>query len=45
VLTKVEQAVVLPRPDHPATADLDAFVKRALDDGFVAEFLEGNGSA
>lgn len=45
VLTKVEQAMVLPRPDHPATADLDAFVKRALDDGFVAEFLEGNGSA
>lgn len=40
VLTKVEQAMVLPGPDHPAIAALDDFVKRALDDGFVAHVLE-----
>ncbi|MFK7745862.1 MAG: transporter substrate-binding domain-containing protein [Roseobacter sp.] len=42
VLTKVEQAMVLPHPTHPATAELDDFVKRALGEGFVADVLSGD---
>jgi polar amino acid transport system substrate-binding protein len=37
VLTKVEQAMVLPRQGHPVLPALDGFVARALDDGFVAD--------
>ena len=37
VLTKVEQAMALPHPDHPALLALDDFVAHAVDDGFVAE--------
>ena len=44
VLTKVEQAMALPRPDHPAIPALDDFVKRALESGFVAEVLSDSGS-
>ena len=36
VLTSVEQAMVLPRPNDPRRAELDAFVARAIDSGFVA---------
>lgn len=36
VLTKVEQAMVLPRPDDPRRAELDAFVAEAVASGFVA---------
>lgn len=41
VLTKVEQAMALPHPDHPATADLDAFVQGAIESGFVSDVLAG----
>jgi polar amino acid transport system substrate-binding protein len=40
VLTKVEQAMALPGPDHPLRAALDAFVAEAIADGFVAKALE-----
>lgn len=36
VLTKVEQAMVLPGADNPLTPALDAFLARAIEDGFVA---------
>lgn len=36
VLTKVEQAMVLPQPDDPRIKVLDAFLARAIEDGFVA---------
>ena len=36
VLTRVEQAMVLPGATHPLTAALDAFVAEALAEGFVA---------
>jgi polar amino acid transport system substrate-binding protein len=36
VLTKVEQAMVLPGPAHPATAALDEFVSRAMAEGVGA---------
>ena len=39
VLTRVEQAMVLPGPAHPAIAALDAFVAEAIASGFVAEQL------
>lgn len=39
VLTKVEQAMVLPGPGNPLIGALDDFVSRALDDGFVAHHL------
>jgi polar amino acid transport system substrate-binding protein len=39
-LTKVEQAIVLPAPDHPGIGALDDFVKRAIDEGFVARELQ-----
>ncbi|MFK7870622.1 MAG: transporter substrate-binding domain-containing protein [Roseobacter sp.] len=42
VLTKVEQAMVLPACDHPLQSALDAFVAQALNDGFVASVLAGN---
>ena len=45
VLTKVEQAMVLPHSDHPSTPALDDFVKRALESGFVADELASNGPA
>lgn len=35
-LTKVEQAMVLPHPNDPRIAALDAFVAEAIDSGFVA---------
>ncbi|NNF23283.1 MAG: transporter substrate-binding domain-containing protein [Rhodobacteraceae bacterium] len=35
VLTKVEQAMVLPGRDNPQAGDLDAFVASAIEDGFV----------
>lgn len=41
VLTKVEQAMVLPSADHPLREALDDFVSRAIDDGFVAAVLSG----
>ena len=39
VLTKVEQAMVLPGQNNPAIIALDAFVAQALACGFVAERL------
>ena len=39
VLTRVEQAMALPGPAHPALPALDAFVAEALADGFVARHL------
>ncbi|GGE63191.1 ABC transporter substrate-binding protein [Actibacterium pelagium] len=36
VLTKVEQAMVLPGADNPLITALDDFVARAITDGFVA---------
>lgn len=36
VLTKVEQAMVLPGKGNPLIGALDAFLARALDEGFVA---------
>lgn len=44
VLTKVEQSMVLPRPDNPLIAALDAFVAQAIEDGFVAAHLNGHTS-
>lgn len=39
ILTKVEQAMVLPHPDDPRIGALDAFVAEAIEDGFVAANL------
>ncbi|MHA6324281.1 transporter substrate-binding domain-containing protein [Roseivivax sp. CAU 1753] len=39
VLTSVEQAMVLPDRSDPLIGALDAFVMRAIDDGFVASAL------
>lgn len=39
VLTAVHQAMVLPRKDDPRLAALDAFVARAVSDGFVTAHL------
>lgn len=39
VLTAVHQAMVLPRKDDPRIAALDAFVAKAVSDGFVAAHL------
>ena len=39
VLTRVEQAMVLPGADHPAISLLDAFVAEAIEDGFIAQSL------
>ncbi len=39
VLTRVEQALVLPRPDNPLIGALDAFVAEAIEDGFVEREL------
>ncbi len=36
ILTKVEQAMVLPACDDPRIGALDAFLARAIEDGFVA---------
>ena len=36
ILTKVEQAMVLPGADNPLITALDDFVARAITDGFVA---------
>jgi polar amino acid transport system substrate-binding protein len=36
VLTKVEQAMVLPGAENPLIAGLDAFVAAAIAEGFVA---------
>lgn len=42
--TKVEQAMVLPSREHPLLPALDAFVERAIADGFVAaELARGAG--
>ena len=41
VLTKVEQAMVLPATDHPLIDALDEFVGRAMEGGFVASVLNG----
>ncbi|WP_425040670.1 transporter substrate-binding domain-containing protein [Primorskyibacter sp. S187A] len=41
VLTKVEQAMVLPGHDHPLIDVLDAFVGRCIADGFVASVPSG----
>jgi len=43
VLTKVEQAMVLPASDHPLVDALDQFVGCAIEDGFVASVLNGEG--
>lgn len=43
-LTNVEQAMVLPEPDHPAIRALDSFVERAIASGFVASVLENGAS-
>jgi len=39
VLTRVEQAMVLPGAKNPMIGALDAFVARAIEDGFVAAAL------
>lgn len=39
VLTKVEQAMVLPDRRDPRVVALDAFVAQAIDDGFIAQTL------
>ena len=39
VLTRVEQAMVLPRPGNPLIPALDAFVAEAIEEGFVADEL------
>lgn len=39
VLTRVEQAMVLPGPENPAIGALDSFVSQAIEDGFVAREL------
>ena len=39
VLTRVEQAMVLPLPNDPRIAALDFFVAEAVADGFVAQAL------
>jgi polar amino acid transport system substrate-binding protein len=41
VLTKVEQAMVLPDLNHTLRDALDAFVARAIEDGFVTSVLKG----
>lgn len=41
VLSKVEQAMVLPGPEYPLIGALDAFVAGAIDDGFVRAALQG----
>jgi len=41
VLTRVEQAMVLPGPANTLVAELDDFVARAIEDGFVADALSG----
>jgi polar amino acid transport system substrate-binding protein len=38
-LTQVSQAMVLPEPNNPGIAALDAFVAAAIDDGFVEKHL------
>jgi len=38
-LTRIEQAMVLPGPDNPLVEVLDAFVVRAIEEGFVAREL------
>ncbi len=40
VLTRVEQAMVIPGADNPLVAALDGFVADAINDGFVAAELE-----
>lgn len=44
VLTRVEQAMVLPGPDNPLISALDAFLAEAIDEGFVASELRGGTS-
>lgn len=39
VLTRVEQAMVLPGPENPRIAALDAFLGRAIADGLIARHL------
>lgn len=39
VLTRVEQAMVLPGADNPRIADLDRFVADAIETGFVADAM------
>lgn len=41
VLTRVEQAMVLPGPENPAISALDSFVEEAIAEGFVARHLPG----
>ncbi len=41
VLTRVEQAMVLPGPENPLLDMLDDFVARAIADGFVAAHVTG----
>lgn len=41
VLTKVEQAMVLPGGNNPLRDALDAFVEQQIEDGFVASVLKG----
>lgn len=41
VLTKVEQAMVLPGYNNPLGAALDAFVAHAIESGFVASNMQG----
>ena len=44
VLTSVQQAMVLPGPANPLLEALDAFVARAIEDGFVAAYVKGEGT-
>lgn len=39
-LTKVEQAMVLPGPDNPLIPELDAFLMRAIEKGFVTRHVK-----
>lgn len=41
-LARVEQAMVLPRPDDPRIIALDAFVAEAIEEGFVAANLKSD---
>jgi polar amino acid transport system substrate-binding protein len=44
VLSKVEQAMVLPGPDHPLIDALDTFLADAIEDGVVARHVTREGT-
>ncbi len=41
ILTRVEQAMVLPGKNNPLISNLDVFVSQAIAEGFVADHLAG----